>query len=158
MVTGEAVTQGDHVKISSKEELAKRLPYIIKRMQDWDYTTPLIVKLNAYENPRSLSQNAMSHIWYREIAKEMADKGHKIDHEEPADVWKLWLKKRFLGTTCYSIGNQQIPEQVKSTSNLTKGQFVHYLDNVYHWATKQGIRLSIPADSEYAELQAQQEA
>jgi hypothetical protein len=88
----------------------------------------------------------------------MADKGHKIDHEEPAEVWKLWLKKRFLGTTCYSIGNQQIPEQVKSTSKLTKGEFVHFLDNVYHWATKQGIRLSIPADSEYAELQAQQEA
>ena len=158
MVTGEAVTQGDHVKVSSKEELEKRLPHIIKRMQDWDYSTPLAVKLDPYENPRSLSQNAMSHIWYREIAKEMADKGHKIDHEEPAEVWKLWLKKRFLGTASYSIGNQQIPEQVKSTSKLTKGEFVHYLDNVYHWATKQGIRLSIPAESEYAELQAQQEA
>jgi len=28
---------------------------------------------------------------------------------------------------------------------------------VYHWANKQGIRLSIPAESEYAELQAKQE-
>ena len=157
MVAGEAVTQGDHVKVESSQELEKKLPFILKRMQGWDYEVPMVVKLDPYQNPRSLSQNAMSHIWYREIANSMADKGHKIDHEEPAEVWKLWLKKRFLGTVSYSIGNQHIPEQVKSTSKLTKGEFVHFLDNVYHWATKQGIRLSIPAESEYAELQAKQE-
>ncbi len=158
MVTGETVTQGDHVKVGSSQELEKKLPFILKRMHGWDYQVPMVVKLEPYQNPRSLSQNAMSHIWYREIAKEMEKKGHKIHHEEPADVWKLWLKQRFLGTCCYSIGNQKISDQVKSTSTLTKGEFVHFLDNVYHWAIKQGIRLSIPADSEYAELQAQQEA
>ena len=152
------MTQGDHVKVNSKQELERKLPFIVKRMEDWDYANPLAVKLDPYENPRSLSQNAMSHIWYREIAKAMEKKGHKIHHEEPAEVWKLWLKKRFLGTASYSIGNQHIPDQVKSTSKLTKGEFVHFLDNVYHWASKQGIRLSIPAESEYAELQAQQEA
>ena len=152
------MTQGDHVRINNKREVEAKLPFILKRIESWDFDNPLVIKLDKYESPRSLSQNAMSHIWYREISSAMADKGHKVDHEEPAEVWKLWLKKRFLGTTCYSIGNQHIPEQVKSTSKLTKGEFVHFLDNVYHWATKQGIRLSIPADSEYAELQAQQEA
>ena len=154
MVAGKAVSQGDHVKVSSKEELEKRLPHIIKRMQDWDYSTPLAVKLDPYENPRSLSQNAMSHIWFREIAEGMAKKGHAVDHEDPEFVWKLYLKKRFLGVHTFN----NLPDQIKSTSKLTKGEFVHFLDNVYHWATKQGIRLSIPADSEYAELQAQQEA
>ena len=148
------MTQGDHVKVSTKEELEKRLPHIIKRMQDWDYSTPLAVKLDPYENPRSLSQNAMSHIWFREIAEGMAKKGHAVDHEDPEFVWKLYLKKRFLGVHTFN----NLPDQIKSTSKLTKGEFVHFLDNVYHWATKQGIRLSIPADSEYAELQAQQEA
>ena len=151
------MTQGDHVRINNKREVEAKLPFILKRIESWDFDNPLVIKLDKYESPRSLSQNAMSHIWYREISSAMADKGHKVDHEEPAEVWKLWLKKRFLGTTCYSIGNQHIPEQVKSTSKLTKGEFVHFLDNVYHWATKQGIRLSIPAESEYAELQAQQE-
>jgi len=154
MVAGKAVSQGDHVKVSSKQELEKRLPHIIKRMQDWDYSTPLAVKLDPYENPRSLSQNAMSHIWFREIAEGMAKKGHAVDHEDPEFVWKLYLKKRFLGVHTFN----NLPDQIKSTSKLTKGEFVHFLDNVYHWATKQGIRLSIPADSEYAELQAQQEA
>jgi len=148
------MTQGDHVKVSSNQELEKRLPHIIKRMQDWDYSTPLAVKLDPYENPRSLSQNAMSHIWYREIAEGMAKKGHAVDHEDPEFVWKLYLKKRFLGVHTFN----NLPDQIKSTSKLTKGEFVHFLDNVYHWATKQGIRLTIPAESEYAELQAQQEA
>ena len=151
------MTQGDHVRINDKKEVEAKLPFILKRIESWNFENPLVVKLDKYESPRSLSQNAMSHIWYREISNAMADKGHKVDHEEPSEVWKLWLKKRFLGAESYSIGNQQIPEQVKSTSKLTKGEFVHFLDNVYHWATKQGIRLSIPAESEYAELQAQQE-
>ncbi len=151
------MTQGDHVRINNKREVEAKLPFILKRIESWDFDNPLVIKMDKYESPRSLSQNAMSHIWYREISDAMADKGHKVDHEEPAEVWKLWLKKRFLGTTCYSIGNQHIPEQVKSTSKLTKGEFVHFLDNVYHWAIKQGIRLSIPAESEYAELKAQQE-
>jgi hypothetical protein len=119
VVTGEAVTQGDHVKVDSSQELEKKLPFILKRMEGWDYEVPMVVKLEPYQNPRSLSQNAMSHIWYREIANAMADKGHKIDHEEPDEVWKLWLKKRFLGTASYSIGNQHIPEQVKSTILIT---------------------------------------
>ena len=148
------MTQGDHVKVSSKEELEKRLPHMIKRMQDWDYSMPLAVKLYPYENPRSLSQNAMSHIWFREIAEGMAKKGHAVDHEDPEFVWKLYLKKRFLGVHTFN----NLPDQIKSTSKLTKGEFVHFLDNVYHWAIERGIRLSIPADSEYAELQAQQEA
>ena len=151
------MTQGDHVRINDKKEEEAKLLFILKQIESWNFENPLVVKLDKYESPRSLSQNAMSHIWYREISNAMADKGHKVDHEEPSEVWKLWLKKRFLGAESYSIGNQQIPEQVKSTSKLTKGEFVHFLDNVYHWATKQGIRLSIPAESEYAELQAQQE-
>lgn len=157
MVEVKIMTQGDHVKINDKREVEAKLPFILKRIESWDFDNPLVVKLDKYESPRSLNQNAMSHIWYREIATEMAKKGHKIDHAEPDQVWKLWLKKRFLGVDSYSIGNQHIPEQVRSTSKLSKGEMVHFLDNVYHWANKQGIRLSIPAESEYAELQAKQE-
>lgn len=154
---GVLITQGDHVRCSSREETEKNLPYILKRIEGWDYSCPLVITLEKYKDPRSLSQNALSHIWYREIAKGMAKKGHKIDHEEPDQVWKMWLKRRFLGVDSYSIGKQQIPDQVRSTSKLTKGEFVYFLDCVYDWAMNQGIRLSIPAHSEYAELKAQQE-
>ena len=74
MVTGETVTQGDHVKVGSSQELEKKLPFILKRMDGWDYQVPMVVKLEPYQNPRSLSQNAMSHIWYKEIAKKNGKK------------------------------------------------------------------------------------
>lgn len=157
MAEGEIVTQGDHVKISNKREAESKLPFILKRIEGWDFTTPLVVKLDKYESPRTLSQNAMSHKWYKEIATAMADKGHFVDHGKPEEVWKLWLKKRFLGVDSYLIGKQEIPEQIRSTSKLTKGEMVHFLDNVYHWAEKQKILLTIPADSEYSQLLAKQE-
>ena len=151
-------TQGDFVSIKSKADIEIKLPFILKRIENWDFTTPLVVKLEKYENPRSTSQNALSHMWYKQISVEMAKKGHKVEYGKPEEVWKLFLKQRFLGVESYSIGEKvNITDQIKSTSKLTKGEMVHFLDNVYHWAASQKILLIIPADSEYAELLNQQE-
>tara|TARA_B110000208_G_C11430836_1_gene307022 strand:- start:94 stop:558 length:465 start_codon:yes stop_codon:yes gene_type:complete len=151
-------TQGDYVPIKSKADIEIKLPFILKRIENWDFTTPLVVKLEKYENPRSTSQNALSHMWYKQISVEMAKKGHKVEYGKPEEVWKLFLKQRFLGVESYSIGEKvNITDQIKSTSKLTKGEMVHFLDNVYHWAESQKILLIIPADSEYAELLNQQE-
>tara|TARA_R110002167_G_scaffold80490_2_gene221290 strand:- start:635 stop:1099 length:465 start_codon:yes stop_codon:yes gene_type:complete len=151
-------TQGDYVPIKSKADIEIKLPFILKRIENWDFTTPLVVKLEKYENPRSTSQNALSHMWYKQISVEMAKKGHKVEYGKPEEVWKLFLKQRFLGVESYSIGEKvNITDQIKSTSKLTKGEMVHFLDNVYHWAESQKIILIIPADSEYAELLNQQE-
>tara|TARA_R110000851_G_C13077306_1_gene565458 strand:+ start:397 stop:861 length:465 start_codon:yes stop_codon:yes gene_type:complete len=151
-------TQGDFVSIKSKADIEIKLPFILKRIENWDFTTPLVVKLEKYENPRSTSQNALSHMWYKQISVEMAKKGHKVEYGKPEEVWKLFLKQRFLGVESYSIGEKvNITDQIKSTSKLTKGEMVHFLDNVYHWAESQKILLIIPADSEYAELLNQQE-
>ena len=151
-------TQGDFVSIKSKADIEIKLPFILKRIENWDFTTPLVVKLQKYENPRSTSQNALSHMWYKQISVEMAKKGHKVEYGKPEEVWKLFLKQRFLGVESYSIGEKvNITDQIKSTSKLTKGEMVHFLDNVYHWAESQKILLIIPADSEYAELLNQQE-
>lgn len=152
------MTQGAFVKFNSKQDVERKAKYLIENMMDWDFSYPLAVKLMQYKNPRSLDQNALSHVWYREIAKEMAKKGHKVDHEKPEQVWKLWLKKRFLGTDSYRIGKHEINEQVKSTSSLNKGEMAHYLDNVYHWAMDLGIILTIPRECEYAEIKNQQES
>jgi hypothetical protein len=152
------MSQGAFVRFNSRGEVEKRSKYLIDNMMDWDFTQPLVVKLEKYQDPRSLSQNALSHIWYREIAKEMHNKGHRVEHDKPELVWKIWLKKRFLGTDTYKIGKHEISEQVKSSSDLKKGEMAHYLDQVYHWAIELGIRLSIPAECEYAEIKKQQES
>ena len=151
------VSIGDHVKVFSKAELERKLPYLIKRIEEWDYTKPLCVKLQVCQNPRSLSQNALLHIWLREIKLGMEAKGVKVTVGDPEEAWKLWLKRRFLGTDDFQIKSQTIQGQVKRTSDLSKGEMVHFMDQCYHWALEQGINLSIPKESEYAELKSQQE-
>jgi len=150
------MTQGQFIKIASKWDIDKRMPYIKQMIEDWDFSQPLCIKLTAYKNIRSLDQNSLSHIWYREIAKEMTKRGNTIDHEKPELVWKVWLKKRFLGETTYKIGKETVTETIK-TSQLNTAEMGHYLDQVYHWATNIGIMLSIPSHSEYAEYLNQQE-
>ena len=104
-----------------------------------------------------MSQNALLHIWLREIKVGMESKGVKVTVGDPEEAWKLWLKRRFLGTDDFQIKSQTIQGQVKRTSDLSKGEMVHFMDQCYHWALEQGINLSIPKESEYAELKSQQE-
>lgn len=152
------MTQGDHVKIFHKDELAKKMPFINKRIEAWDFSEPLCIKLEPCKNPRSLSQNALLHIWVREIDKGMQRKGVKVTIGDSAEAWKLWLKRRFLGTDDFQIKNQRIEGQVRRSSDLSKGEMVHFMDQCYHWALDQGINLTIPKESEYAELKNQQES
>nr|BAR35117.1 hypothetical protein [uncultured Mediterranean phage uvMED] len=151
------MTEGAFMRYTSKDDVKKKAQYLIDKMLDWDFSNPLCVKLEVYKNPRSLSQNAMSHIWYREIAKAMAKKGHVVDYDDPAEAWKLWLKKRFLGVSTISIGKHTL-EEIKRTSDLNTGEMTHYLDQVYYWANDVGIRLTIAKESEYAEMRAKQES
>jgi len=156
MVKQNIMSQGIFIKIASKHEIEKRLPFIKQNIEAWDFSQPLCVTLSPYKNVRSLDQNSLSHIWYREIAKEMTKRGNTIDHEKPELVWKVWLKKRYLGETTYKIGKEIVTETIK-TSSLNTAEMGHYLDQVYHWATNVGIMLSIPSHSEYAEYLNQQE-
>lgn len=151
------MSQGDHYKIYAKADIEKKLPHITKRIQEWDYAKPLCLKLEPYQNPRSLSQNALFHMWLREIKKGMEKKGVKVTVGDAEEAWKLWLKRRFLGTNDFQIKNQVIEGQIKRSSELNKGEMVHFMDQCYHWALEQGINLTIPMESEYAELKAKQE-
>ena len=151
------MTEGAFVKFNNKEEVNKKVKFLIEDMLNWDFTTPLSVKLEPYQNPRSLNQNALLHMWCREIVKGMKKKGFEVSEGDPVEAWKLWLKRRFLGTDSFRISKTEISGQVKRSSQLGKGEMVHFLDQCYHWASEQGIQLTIPRESEYAELKNQQE-
>lgn len=159
MARAKVMTQGEYILFRNKQELEQRQKYLMEKLSDWDFNVPLAVKLLPYdpENPRSISQNALFHKWCREIVKGMQKKGFSVTEGDPAEAWKMWLKKRFLGCDDYRISKTQIQGQVKRTSNLSKGDMCFFMDQCYHWATEQGIRLTIPAESEYAELKTKQE-
>lgn len=151
------MTEGAFVKFNNKQDVEKKAKYLIDNMMGWDFSQPLAVKLEPYQSPRSLNQNALLHMWCREIVKGMQKKGFSVTEGDPAEAWKMWLKKRFLGCENYRISKTEIQGQVKRTSNLSKGDMCFFMDQCYHWATEQGIRLTIPAESEYAELKTKQE-
>jgi len=142
------MTQGDFVKIDSVHDIDKRMKYLTKRIEGWDFSTPLIVTLKNYTNPRSLNQNALLHVWCRQMSDHFLT---KIPTATPENM-KLMMKHRFLGVEDIKVGNKLIEGQVKSSSRLDKGEMVHFMDNIFSWAADNGCFLSVPADSEYAKL------
>ena len=147
------MTQGDHVKIDNKGEVELKLPFILKRIESWDYKDPLVVRLERYQSPRSTSQNALFHAWCRTMSKHFID---KIPTATPENM-KLMMKNRFLGTEDVKVGKEIIKGQVKHSSKLTKGEMVHFLDNVYHWAHNHDLFLESGTDSEYQRLKRKQD-
>ena len=141
------------MKINNQKDGESALPFLMKRIQEWDYTVPLCIKLEKYDDGRSLSQNALFHVWCADLSKAFIKKVPTATK----DNMKLMLKQRFLGTYDVKVGKTFIEGQVKSSSKLNKGEMVHFMDNVYHWARDNGVLLKVPHDSEYARLQNQQE-
>jgi len=39
------MSQGDFVQINNKSEVERKLPFLLKRLEQWDYSTPLCIKL-----------------------------------------------------------------------------------------------------------------
>jgi hypothetical protein len=149
-----SMSQGDFIKIGNLLEIEKRLPHLIKRVNEWDYARPLCITLKPYTNPRSLNQNALFHVWCKTMSEKFIE---KVPTATPENI-KLMMKQRFLGTEDIKIGKTVIENQVKHTSDLDVGEMVHFMDNVYHWARDNGILLEVPQNSEYQKLKNQQES
>lgn len=147
------MSQGDFVQINNRSEIEKRLPFLLKRIEGWDYSSPLVLKMEPYKDPRSLSQNALLHVW----CGQMSDHFIKKIPSATKDNMKMMMKQRFLGTYDINIGKTSIEGQVRSTTGLKKGEMVNFMDQVYHWARDNGVLLTVPEDSEYQRLKAKQE-
>lgn len=147
------MTEGDYVYIQSKNDIEKRLPYLLGRLKEWDYSSPLAVRLERYQNPRSLSQNKLFHAWCDQMELHFIKKIPTATSEN----LKMMMKQRFLGTYDIKIGKTTIKEQVKATSKLKKGEMVNFMDQVYHWARDNEVLLSVPEHSEYQRLKQKQD-
>lgn len=153
MVEEKTMTEGDYVYIQSKDDIQKRLPSLLKRFEEWDYSNPLAVRLEQYQNPRSLSQNKLFHAWCDQMERHFIKKIPTATSEN----LKMMMKQRFLGTYDIKIGKTTIKEQVKATSKLKKGEMVNFMDQVYHWARDNEVLLSVPEHSEYQRLKQKQD-
>lgn len=113
---------------------------------------------------RSLNQNALLHMWCTEAAEFFCSKGMTefasgvlMDTEG----MKRNLKQTFLGDELKLDSNLQTGEikyryELRHTSELSKGEFQQFMEQIDAWATQHGIKLTRPEDSEYVRYRQEQ--
>ena len=135
---------GHYWLIRRKQEI----PFVISNLQKWaegwDFSYPLSLTPKKYVHPRTLSQNALLHLWFDTMAAHFSK---KVDTN--AEQMKALMKYKFLGTEDVIVGNTVIEGQLRHTSKLDKGEMMHFMNQIHEWAADHGVNLPIPAESEY---------
>jgi len=118
-----------------------------------------LVKVS-WADGRTLSQNALSHIWYRDIAKYFKERGKHtfVNGDAMNDKnMKKNLKNTYLGCESKEYINMQTGEvtqklELRHTSDLEKGDMTNYLMLIDAYCKEQSIYISKPEDSEYVQI------
>ena len=116
---------------------------------------PVSVQLKSHTK-RSLSQNALSWVWYGDISRWLLSKGDQYSYATPQWCHDA-MCHTFLGyeevvMVDVVTRDRTTTSRLKGTSGLDVGQFKLYLDLVYNWALSKGLLLTIPENSEYMSL------
>lgn len=118
------------------------------------------LQVKPWREKRSLSQNALSHMWYTEISEYLISSGR-------ADATPEWvkrnLKKTYLGCeevtyTDFITGEKTTTWEPRHTSDLDTGEMHIFLVKVEMWCAQFGLALTIPNSCEYQQLRDKQEA
>jgi hypothetical protein len=115
--------------------------------------------IKPWKEKRSLSQNALSHVWYEHISKYLIKAGR---HHCNAKWVKHNLKATYLGFedvayTDFVTGEVTTRQELKHTSDLDTGDMHYFMMRVESWAAQFGLTLPNPEDGEYFKLQRKQE-
>ncbi|EYE03410.1 putative phage protein [Escherichia coli 1-110-08_S4_C1] len=116
--------------------------------------------LEIWREKRSLSQNALSHMWYSEISEYLISRGKTF--ATPAWV-KDALKHTYLGYETKDLvdvvtGDITTIQSLRHTSDLDTGEMYVFLCKVEAWAMNIGCHLTIPQSCEFQLLRDKQEA
>ena len=135
--------------VKDKQQIKDRVRFFEQWLNtEWDGTYPIKCEVSRFRAKRSLSQNALFHVWCREIAVHFASKGADVNEESMKEL----LCYKHLGTEDRVVGSTVIEGQVRQTSKLDTGEMTELLDKVLAWALDHGVKVSNPPDSEYARL------
>lgn len=116
--------------------------------------------LKPWKEKRSLSQNALSHMWYAEISAYLIKSGRT----DATPEWvKRNLKRTYLGCeevtyTDFVTGDKSTTYEPRHTSSLDTGDMHFFLNQVEQWCAQFGLVLTIPHDSDYQKLKDKQNA
>ena len=110
-------------------------------------TRPLEVKIQPYKVKRSLDQNALYWKWMKQLADHFNTKlENPLTQEDMHDL----MRHNFLGYEDKVINKTQINSQLRTTTKLTRTEFMDYMTKIDVWAQANGVLLVHPEDSDYA--------
>ncbi|ENN7401696.1 YbcN family protein [Escherichia coli] len=115
--------------------------------------------IRPWRDKRSLSQNALSHMWYSEISEYLISRGKTFATPE----WvKDALKHTYLGYETRELvdvvtGEITAIQSLRHTSDLDTGEMYVFLCKVEAWAMNIGCHLTIPQSCEFQLLRDKQE-
>ncbi len=117
----------------------------------------LRISVKQWTERRSLSQNALQHVIYKDISVYLVDHGRDWCPERV----KKALKYKFLGEYVEQItdvvtGKVYERRELRSTASLDKGEAYHYTTQIIQWAESIGCEIKIPANCEYRDLMEKQ--
>ncbi|MCS2167568.1 YbcN family protein [Scandinavium manionii] len=121
---------------------------------------PLRLQVKQWREKRSLSQNALSHMWYTEISEYLIKSGRT----DATPEWvKRNLKKTYLGSeevtyTDFVTGEKTTTWEPRHTADLDTGEMHIFLCKVEMWCAQFGLALTIPNGCEFQQLRDKQEA
>ena len=118
------------------------------------------LQVKPWREKRSLSQNALSHMWYTEISEYLIKSGRT----DATPEWvKRNLKKTYLGCeevtyTDFITGEKTTTWEPRHTADLDTDEMHIFLVKFEMWCTQFGLALTIPNGCEYQLLRDKQEA
>ena len=140
--------------IRRKEDLAGALEALGKRMGAfWDFEAhPLQVSWKNAVDRRSLSQNAMFWSLMEDMSVFFTKEGNPLTKDQAHDL----MCYKFLGTADIVIGQTVIPQQMRGTSKLDRGEMTQFIDQIIDWCMDHGVPIRNPHDGEYMEARREQ--
>ena len=144
---------GEFWRIENKQRIDEVFANLKQHILDtWDWAKPLALQVKPYEGKRSLDQNALFHVWIREMVSHFKPARPELDEEE----MKTIVKYRFLGTESIKAGKIMIENQLRHTSKLKRGEMYHFMEQVNQWCLDLGLNLTVPDDSEFMQIRRSQ--
>jgi len=117
------------------------------------------LRIDPWQEKRSLSQNSMFHAWMRELSRYLIAHGRSYCTDE----WcKDAMKFTFLGFEEKEFvdvitGARIVRETLKQTSKLKTGEMFDFMTKVQNWCLDIGCMLTVNEHSEFFENQRKQE-
>ena len=131
---------------------------LIQALWKLDLTKAYRVNVVLWREKRSMSQNALQHVIYSEIAKFLMKNGRPDWNEKKV---KFNMKNNFLGwveTECVDVftGEVTTKETLKESSGLDVGEAYFYTTQLLDWCVGMDIDIKIPEKCDYRTLRDKQ--